>query len=386
MPHPGLEAMMAMEVRAMKWLLKWALLLALPSLLALAVSASATTTPTRRLQHASGPITALAMDGSRVVYSTDGNGVYVWNVRSGKSWRVRRPTRSDFPLAQEVAIAGTRVAWITRSVAGNSEETFEHLYTAASNGGGKKELGHAFRVHEFGLDNIQRWNGDWISGLVGSGATLAVSRWKTEPTPGGPSFERVVDGSLSLIDTNGGLTSISTGEQSIVSRSVDAGHIAVLRPDGSIGIYSRTGMLLQQIRSNSAMEIAMGGGQLVVLTRAKTLEVYDPRTGALKRTLPIRTRFASRWLGHLQAYGRIAFVGIGVGYASHGARIFDLQTGKSVTLPWRPRSAWNDAAVGSFGLVHAVNDYRAYGGRHPSGTLVFISAGRVLKGIARGHL
>jgi hypothetical protein len=388
MPPPDLAAMMTTEVRPMKGLLQLALVLAL----ALAVSASATTTPTERRQGTSGPVTALAMDGSRVVYSTDGNGVYVWNVRSGASSRVRLPTRSNAPLVREVAIAGTRVAWITRSVAGNSEETFEHLYTSASNGSGRKVLAHAFRAHEFGTDPadpdlvVQRWKGDWIGGLTGAGATLAVSRWKTEPTPDGPALERVVGGSLSLVGTTGRLTPIATGDQSIVSRAVDAGRIAVLRPDGGIGIYSRAGTLLRQLQPSSAMEIAMGGGRLVVLTRAKTLEVYDPGTGALKHIWPITTRLASRWLGHLQAYGRIGFVGIGVGYASHGARVFDLQTGKSVDLPWRPRSAWNDAAVGSLGLVHAVNDYRAYGGHRPSGTVVFLSTAHVLKGIAQGRL
>jgi hypothetical protein len=90
-------------------------------------------------------------------------------------------------------------------------------------------------------------------------------------------------------------------------------------------------------------------------------------------------------LGHLQAYGRIAVFAVGAGYSSHGLRIIDLKTGKSLFLPWRPRSAWNDASVGPLGVVYAINDYRAYGGHHPSGTLVFLSTARVLSGIARGH-
>lgn len=44
---------------------------AISLLLVLAVSAAAGNMPTRRLKHASGPIVALAMDGPRVVYSTD---------------------------------------------------------------------------------------------------------------------------------------------------------------------------------------------------------------------------------------------------------------------------------------------------------------------------
>ena len=61
----------------------------MPLLLVLAVSAAAGGTPTRKLKHASGQIAALAIDGPRVVYSTEGNGVYVWNVRTGASSQVR---------------------------------------------------------------------------------------------------------------------------------------------------------------------------------------------------------------------------------------------------------------------------------------------------------
>ena len=75
--------------------------------------------PTRALKHATGPITALVMDGPRVVFSTDGKRVYLWNVQTGTARIVKAPAASAFPLVQEVAIAGQRVAWITRRVAGN---------------------------------------------------------------------------------------------------------------------------------------------------------------------------------------------------------------------------------------------------------------------------
>jgi hypothetical protein len=59
----------------MKWLSSWVPLLALSLLLALAVSAIAASTSMRKLKHASGPITAMAMDGSRLAYSTDAGDV-----------------------------------------------------------------------------------------------------------------------------------------------------------------------------------------------------------------------------------------------------------------------------------------------------------------------
>jgi hypothetical protein len=370
----------------MKRLSSWLPLLALPFLLVLAVSATATGTPTWKLKHASGPITALAMDGPCVVYSTDGNGVYVWSVHSGASSRVRGGSRSDNPLVQEVAIAGRRVAWITRSVSGNSEETGERLYTATVTGAENQQLGHAYRIHEFSLTGQpQLWHGNWITGLVGSGKVLAVSRWTETPLPDW-SGTTISNARISLISARSGLRPIVAGEQAIVSRSADAGRVAVLRANGSVGIYSAAGALLNQITPTSAQEIALSGVRLVVLTKAKTLEVYNPRTGALTQTWPIKTRHAYLQVGHLQAYGRIAAFSVDPRYSSRNLRILDLKTGKSITLPRQPRSPWNDADVGAFGLVYAVNSYPNYGGHHPSGTLVFLSTARVLADIAKGHV
>jgi hypothetical protein len=67
--------MIAAEARTMKWVLPWMFVLFVPSAIVLALSASASTTPTRRVEHMSSPVTTLAIDGPRVVYSTDGNGV-----------------------------------------------------------------------------------------------------------------------------------------------------------------------------------------------------------------------------------------------------------------------------------------------------------------------
>ena len=130
----------------------------------------------------------------------------------------------------------------------------------------------------------------------------------------------------------------------------------------------------------------MGGGRLVVLTKTKTLEVYDSRTGTLQHSWSIKTRHPYLQVGHLQAYGRIALFSVDPRYGNRDLRILDLKTGKSIALPTIPRSAWNDAGVGPLGIVYAVNSYKAYGGHHPSGTLVFLSTARVLAEISKGHL
>jgi hypothetical protein len=369
----------------MKRPLNW-LLPAVPLLLVLAVSAAGTTTPTRKLKHASGPIVTLAMDGPRVVYSTQGNRVYVWNIRTGVTSQARDFSSSTYPLVQEVAVAGTRVAWITRDVAGNSQETNEDLYTASLNGAGTKRLAHAFRSWDFTEHHGPLWGGDWIGGLVGSGRVLVVSRWTTTPNDD-TGAETISNARLSLISPGGGrLHPLLAGEQSIVSRSADAGRVAVLRPDESVGIYSAAGALLRQIEPSSAHEIAMGGDQLVVLTKTKTLEVYDAKTGALRHSWPVKTKAAYLHPGYLRAYGRIAILSVAPGRSSRNLRFIDLRTGRGITLPSIDRSAWNDAAVGPLGVVYAVSNGKAYGGHVPSGTLVFLSTARVLADISRGHL
>jgi len=351
-----------------------------------ALTAVATKTPSRKLKHASGPIVALAMDGPRVVYSTAGNAVYVWNIRSGSTSRLRGYSTSTSPIVQEVAIAGARVAWITRSAFGNSHETHESLYTASLTVQGRIHLASAFRRDGESDTGVELWTGKWIGGLVGAGNLLAVSRWGTKPTSD-ESGLTIANARLSLIGAKRGqLHVIASGEPSIVSRAVDARRVAVLRQDGSVGIYSAGGALLRQISPSSAREIAMGGGRLVVLTQTKTLEVYDPRTGKLVHGWPIKTKRAYLQVGHLQAFGRLALFSVDPRYSSRNLRILDLNTGRNIALPTIPRSPFNDATVGSLGLAYAVDSYRASGGHHPSGTLVFLSTSRVLAAIARGHL
>jgi hypothetical protein len=382
MTRRRLAGIMVVEVRAMKRLLKWVLLLS--SLLVFAVSSSARTAPTRMLKHASGPITALAMDGPRVIYSTDDNGVYVWNLRSGVTVRVRIPSPTDFPQIGQVAIAGTRVAWITDEVAGNSMETNENLFTASLGKAGKPKLAHAFRY--FDLD-LSEWRGDWISGLVASGRLVAVSTWTTTPDPATRAAV-ISNARLSRIGHESGqLHPIASGESAIISRSVDGGAVAVLRSTGTVGIYSGAGALVREItpRPSPPVEIALSEGRLVALTRSQRLEVYNAQNGILEHRWVIKTKH-HYVLGNLHAYRGLAVFAVGVGRLPRSMRIFDLQTGRSIALPWRDRSAWNDASVGPLGVVYAVNDYRAYGSHNPSGTLVFLSTSRVLRSIAQGHL
>jgi len=365
----------------MKRLSTFVAAVAAPLLIVLVISAASASVPTRTLHHVVRPIAAVAMDGSRVAYVTDDNAVRVWNVQTGLVSGLQPGTGHymDDPLIPEVAIAGTRVAWITLSITGNSLETWARLYTSSLTSGTGRLVASAFRTDGYSDSGVQLWDGDWLTGLVGSGKLLAVSRWTTKPNSEF-SGNVISNARLSVMPApRGPLRVIASGEPSIVSVSADANRVAVLRPDNSVGIYSATGVLLKQIRPSSAKEIAYGGGRLVVLTDTKTLEVYDSRSGKLLHTWPIHTKRSYLQAGKLSVYGRIGLYVVWPISATQRIHLVDLANGKELVIPSSSHmSGTQYAVVGRLGVVYSVNTYRAGTPPKVGGTLVFLSTARAL--------
>jgi hypothetical protein len=357
-----------------------------PLLLLLVLASAAANPSTRKLKQASRPIAAVAMDGPRLAYVTDDNAVRVWNVKTSATTQLRSGTGHymDHPLIPEVAVAGTRVAWITLTVDGNSQETWARLY-ARSLSGPSRRVASAFRRDGIGYGSVEIWEGDWLTGLVGSGNVLAVSRWTTKPNAES-SDVTLSNQRLSVIDPRRPvLHVIATGDETVVSASADRSRVAVLRPNDSVGIYSTTGTLLKQITPTSAKEIAYGGGRLVVLTDTKALEVYDAQSGVLLHTWPIHTKVPYLQPGNLRAYGRIGLYFADTRHLSQRMHLVDLATGKELVFP--PNShPWGsaNAAVGPLGVVYSVNTYRFGSNPKRAGTLVFEPTARALALIRRG--
>ena len=61
--------------------------------------------------------------------------------------------------------------------------------------------------------------------------------------------------------------------------STDGKQVAVLRADGSVGLYSTAGKLLRVVTPSTAKEVAVRGDYLVVLTKTNTLEVFNSHSG-----------------------------------------------------------------------------------------------------------
>ena len=362
---------------------KLALSLACPLLLLLVVQAGTATTPSVRVKQTQSPIATLAMDGSRVAYAV-GKKVYVWNTLTRQTTLMRGSYGAH---TSEVAIAGTRVAWITRYVAGNSYQTEEHLY-AAPVGSRSKLLASGRRYLSSPDEASAAWYGRWIAGAVGSGKTLAVSTWWS------PGDGTCIGQRLSRI-TPTGLTQIAVGPGTVMSESSDAGRIAVLRsedswptfgtaaalqPTATVGIYSSSGTLLREITPSTAETIALSGDRLVVLTETRTIEVYDWKSGTLVHTWPGPA--TARDLRSLAVYGQLAVYSAYSYGSNRKLHVLQLTTGKDAVLATGRGTGYyeRDAAIGPRGVVYLVN-YHEHGrlSEPMRGKLVFVSLATVLR-------
>ena len=284
----------------------------------------------------------------------------------------------------EVAIAGKRVALITRFATGNSQQTQEHLYTATLRGSARQvgKVTNHFTNPQDGQPDGGLSDGTWIAGAVGSGKTLAVSTWSSNDSV--TAHER-----LSLV-TPTGLHTIATGPGAIVASAANDGHIAVLRSTvawpaelvgpatvtSTVGIYASDGTLLHDIALDpGTSDIALSGKELVVLTETipqpgsllATIQVYDWTTGALMHTWPVALGHSSPRGDQLAVHGRLAAV-----EGPARLRLVDLTTGKDAAIA--PSSGLGcPAALGPRGLVYAVD--RSFKG---PGKLVFVPTAKLL--------
>jgi hypothetical protein len=341
--------------------------------LALAVSAAATNTPTSRAIRTKQSIEAMTMSGSRIAYDLSGtfprtrcaNMILVRNVKTGTIQRVSGKTTCGADGSStglgvgELAFVGKRFAWIVNY--GGNTNSEDYLQTASLPRPREKQLAHAYRE-----GNYDAMGGNWIGNLVGSGKLLAVNRWST-------NAKGIVKRSeLDLVGPNG-LRRVVLGAKAIFAQSADSGRIAVMRADGTVGIYDSAGKLLVEVAPKSAKEVALRRNNLLVLTKTRTVEIYDSRSGAYLRSWPV-PEGAER----LDAYAGIAV------YADHTftglerfkVHVLELTTGKDVVVGSGTVSTGKrpsrDVQLEAPGLVYVRGEH----------TLVFIPLGRLLAAVS----
>jgi len=389
-----------------------ALALVVFALLVASAQAGAPKPQSGKVKQTAGPVQVLAMDGPRVAYMTKDRRVSVWNVVTGATSVIKgnypRKGASFGFGSGEVAIAGKRVALITRFVIGNLYQTQERLYTA-SVGGTAHELGkltnHSSYYGDCSVPGSGGSDGDWIGGLAGSGNVLSVSTWRSNDSA--TTHER-----LRLI-TPTGLRTIATGPGAIVSQSADRGHIAVLRSTDAwpvyygpqeqgtpiLGVYSTGGRLLHELTLNvpppsqacgspytDILGTALSGNQLVVLRldvpqagpATKKFEVYDWTTGAL-----VHTWATQRQACNFALSGNLAVYSAGCGYlgGTQKLHLLDLATGKDVVIAHASGNGGYITAMDSHGLVYSANPYTPK--KKAQGKLVFIPTAKLAAALSK---
>jgi hypothetical protein len=310
-------------------------------------------TPIVRLR---GPIETLAMDGSRVAFSKQvgrPNGVLVWNLRTGKMTRVGG-RQTAIGLAGPLAIAGSRVAWLSKT--GGNTFGGEYLFTSSVARPKQQRVATAIRdgvVCGAGASGPKACAGNWLGGVVASGNRILVNRWTTNHT------ESIARGGLYALNGTR-FDPVAIGDGTVEAVAADPKRVAVLHPDGTIGLYSTTGTSLFSITPRAhAEEVAVSGRNLVVLERHGKLALYDARTGSLRRTFTLYGNpdlLLGRALavqGNIAAYSTPTHLSNGGAAVSESAiRTLNLGSGKDRTVG-RLAGQITLARIDSFGLVYA---------------------------------
>src|SRR5262249_58179279 len=108
--------------------------------------------------------------------------------------------------------------------------------------------------------------------------------------------------------------------ETMTARSTDGRQIAVLRADGTVGLYSTNGALLRTLMPSAAAEVALRRDYLAVLTTMRTVEVFNSHSGR-----KLRTWHVSAGAAHLD-------IASGLAAYADGSRVHlvKLSTGKHV--------------------------------------------------------
>jgi len=345
--------------------------------LALVASAAGTTSTSGvRVRHLQVPISALAMDGSRIAYDVSAryatnpkatNKVLVWNLGTGKTVKVsgKKTAAADSTSTGagvfQLAIAGSRVAWLVNE--GGNLEGDDYLFTSSLPSPKEHQVATAMRSGTFCPGRSSgSCAGPWLGGLVGSGNLIAMNRWTTDATG------VVSAGQLDVLDGTK-LKQVATGTNTVQAAVADEGRVAMLRTDGTVALYSATAdkpLLTVDTPANTEV-VALRGKNLLVGTKTQQLQLYNAHTGSLRKTFSARSNRPPR---NLDVQGNVAIYTTGNAGVLHAV---NLSTGKDRVIAER-HGGIEFAHIDSAGLAYAGN---GFGTNYGKGTLVFLPLAKV---------
>jgi hypothetical protein len=305
-------------------------------------AAAAGNPPGVRVIHTKEMIESFAIGGHRIAYYLQVfgcNKIAVLDLRTGKTGRGRGKRACIYGYMRELAIAGKRIAWVVTE-SGNTTG-IDFLNTASLPQLQKRRLAVAQRFGEPGDET-----GGWIGNLVASGDLLAVNRWSTDAST-------VRESKVVLITRTGlRLRRIASSRRAVLGQTADRGRIAVLYGDSSVEMYAANGRRLLKLKPRSTpKEIALRGDYLLVLTETPTLDIYDARTGAYRRSWPVQAKAPAE----VDAYGGVAvYVAHPEGtLQSFKVHAVELKTGKDVIVATGTWLGRRSAQLEPAGLLYA---------------------------------
>lgn len=256
-----------------------------------------------------GVIERIAADGQRVALATDKikgscDRIVVWNVAAKSFVAYKAGTNcsgdeTSLPqYVKEVALAGTRAAWVERT-GGNREE----LILMVGLPGKAKPAYADYQENGNGASGLPQ--GDYLGNVHADGDLLAYNTWHvcnllppgfeddlaepctgTQPPVTEPRYGLDKQKLLRLDGTKS--KAVKAGADTYAVVAVDAGRIAAQAASGKVTLFTDAGAVLKKIAvpAGTFAGTALQGNQLVTL-RNGSIEVYDTGTGALAKTIPL---------------------------------------------------------------------------------------------------
>lgn len=293
---------------------------ALLGLLAAAVAVATAGASSTRTLVTRQPVIALAADGDRVALVSGKGGVcasvVVWSPTRRRVARARSARRSECaeanPVTRGVALAGTRVAWLTAGGRSTLESTI-----------GTTRLARLAPV-QVALAVSMSGMGDFARTPVGDGTLLAftVDRRCAEGEDGDPQCPPgrktgdVISASVWRVGGRGdcpnsyarvrGCTRVAREDGELTVLAVEAGRIAV-RTDRGTALLDAAGHVLEEF-DVTARQAAISGKRLALRT-TRAVEVYDIGSGQLVQSFPAENHLRIEDLDHdilVTAVGRKA--------------------------------------------------------------------------------
>jgi hypothetical protein len=233
------------------------------------------------------PLAQVAADGARAAVTTGGCPIVVWEPIARRT--IRMAHVCDETGVDTIALSNARVAWTSNSF-GNTE-AFSELRSVAVPGERAPLVTAASAFSSDGFSTLD--SGARVFGLRGGGGTIAFTfsrfipsevrtAWLVLPRrgskcPAGADWQqraRVTCRRLSGGD--GGVTA-----------AVDRGRVVVVTPGGNVRLLSTSGRVLRAWTLPPPVDqVRLNGGTLAV-QRGASVTLYDTRTGAATRTLPL---------------------------------------------------------------------------------------------------